>query len=75
MEKVNQFYGIGKGVSRLSPKFRNILLKNITKEKLYLQVERKPSLCRFQQSNKFICTFGFIDFFVTLQFAMSWLCW
>ena len=47
MEKVNHIYGIGKDVSRLSRKFRNVQFKSMIKEELYFQVERKPSLCRF----------------------------
>ena len=46
------------------------------KEKLYFQIERNPSLCRFQQiSNNFNFSFEFIDVFVTLQFAVSQLGW
>ena len=74
MEKLN--HSIGNGVSRLSPKFRNIQFKSMTKEELYFQVKRKPSQCRFQQiSNKFNFSFEFIDVFVTLQFAVSHLGW
>ena len=43
MEKVNHIYGIGKGVSRLSPNLRNISSKSMINENLYLQVKSDPS--------------------------------